>query len=180
MTGARPLLEKRVILYIDKKRKSLVSISRDLSGQVGNSIKGWGWCQIIFFLVQQFCRTLNNGYVIYRKRSFLLLVRLLERVDKEPLFSNPSIKSPSSTPLEALVPSRDSSARMRSPSPRAWRPDFPGAAREAPWDPRRASSFVSLEDLHNPGIKPGSPTLQADSVPSEPPGKPHKPLTLHI
>ena len=31
--------------------------------------------------------------------------------------------------LEALVPSRDSRARTRSPSPRAWRPDFPGAAR---------------------------------------------------
>ena len=31
-----------------------------------------------------------------------------------------------------LVPSRDSRARTRSPSPRAWRPDFPGAAREAP------------------------------------------------
>ena len=27
--------------------------------------------------------------------------------------------------LEALVPSRDSRARTRSPSPRAWRPDFP-------------------------------------------------------
>ena len=27
-------------------------------------------------------------------------------------------------------------------------------------------------DLLNPGIKPGSPALQADSLPSEPPGKP--------
>ena len=26
--------------------------------------------------------------------------------------------------------------------------------------------------LHNPGVKPRSPTLQADSLPSEPPGKP--------
>ena len=25
----------------------------------------------------------------------------------------------------------------------------------------------------NPGIKPGSPALQADALPSEPPGKPH-------
>jgi len=31
----------------------------------------------------------------------------------------------------------------------------------------------SPEDLPDPGIKPGSPTLQADSLPSEPPGKPH-------
>ena len=42
------------------------------------------------------------------------------------------LESPSSTRLEALVPSRDSRARTRSPSPRTWRPDFPGAAREAP------------------------------------------------
>ena len=28
--------------------------------------------------------------------------------------------------LEAIVPSRDSRAMTRSPSPRAWRPDFPG------------------------------------------------------
>ena len=29
-----------------------------------------------------------------------------------------------------------------------------------------------LGDLPNPGIEPRSPTLQADSLPSEPPGKP--------
>ena len=32
--------------------------------------------------------------------------------------------------------------------------------------------FPSPEDLPDPGIKPGSPTLQADSLPFEPPGKP--------
>ena len=32
--------------------------------------------------------------------------------------------------------------------------------------------FPSPGDLLNPGIKPRSPTLQADSLPSEPPGKP--------
>ena len=32
--------------------------------------------------------------------------------------------------------------------------------------------FSSPEDLPLPGIEPGSPTLQADSLPSEPPGKP--------
>ena len=30
--------------------------------------------------------------------------------------------------------------------------------------------FPSLEDLPDPGIKPRSPALQADSVPPEPPG----------
>ena len=29
-----------------------------------------------------------------------------------------------------------------------------------------------LRDLHNPGTEPRSPILQADSLPSEPPGKP--------
>ena len=32
--------------------------------------------------------------------------------------------------------------------------------------------FPSPGDLPNPGIKPRSPPLQADSSPSEPPGKP--------
>ena len=32
--------------------------------------------------------------------------------------------------------------------------------------------FSSPEDLPNPGIKPRSLGLQADSLPSEPPGKP--------
>ena len=31
--------------------------------------------------------------------------------------------------------------------------------------------FPSLGDLLNPGIKPGSPALQADPLLSEPPGK---------
>ena len=32
--------------------------------------------------------------------------------------------------------------------------------------------FPSPGDLPNPGIKPGSPALQGDSLPAEPPGKP--------
>ena len=32
--------------------------------------------------------------------------------------------------------------------------------------------FPSPGDLPNPGIEPRSPTLQADSLPTEPPGKP--------
>ena len=36
----------------------------------------------------------------------------------------------------------------------------------------------SLGDCPNPGIKPRYPTLQVDSSPSEPPGKPH--ITRHI
>ena len=49
-----------------------------------------------------------------------------------PLQPEKDIESPSSTRLEALVPSHDSRAMTRSPSPRARRPDFPGATQEAP------------------------------------------------
>ena len=34
--------------------------------------------------------------------------------------------------------------------------------------------FPSPGDLPDPGIKPGSPALQADYLPSEPPGKPQE------
>ena len=34
------------------------------------------------------------------------------------------------------------------------------------------SPFLSPGDLPDPGNQPGSPALQADSLPSEPPGKP--------
>ena len=37
--------------------------------------------------------------------------------------------------------------------------------------------FPSPGDLPNPGIKPRSPTLQADSLPSVPPGKPINAVT---
>ena len=33
--------------------------------------------------------------------------------------------------------------------------------------------FPSPEDLPNPGVEPGSPALQADSLPCEPAGKPY-------
>ena len=42
------------------------------------------------------------------------------------------LESPSSTPLEDLAASHDSRVMTSSPSPCAWRPDLPGAAREAP------------------------------------------------
>ena len=40
--------------------------------------------------------------------------------------------------------------------------------------------FPSPGDLPNPGIEPRSPTLQADSLPSEPPGKPSTRLIIAL
>ena len=39
--------------------------------------------------------------------------------------------------------------------------------------------FPSPGDLPDPGIEPGSPTLEADALPSEPPGKPGYDITRH-
>ena len=44
-----------------------------------------------------------------------------------------------------------------------------GFARQEYWSGLR---FASPGDLPDPGIKPRSPALQVDSLPSEPPGKP--------
>ena len=40
--------------------------------------------------------------------------------------------------------------------------------------------FLSTGDLPNSGIQPGSPALQEDSLPSEPPGKPVYRISLYI
>ena len=55
---------------------------------------------------------------------------------------------------------------------RSWDPpgsSVPGIfqARVLEW-----TAFPSPGDLPNPGIEPGSLALQADTLPSEPPGKP--------
>ena len=48
-------------------------------------------------------------------------------------------------------------------------PPSMGFSRQEYWS---GLPFPSPGALPNPGIKPGSPTLQADSVPTEPRGKP--------
>ena len=47
-------------------------------------------------------------------------------------------------------------------------PPFMGFSRQEYWN---EFPFPSPEDLPDPGIKPGSPPLRADALPSEPPGK---------
>ena len=47
-------------------------------------------------------------------------------------------------------------------------PPSMGFSRQEYWS---GLPFPSPGDLPNPGIEPGSPTLQADTLPSEPPGK---------
>ena len=45
-----------------------------------------------------------------------------------------------------------------------------GFSRQAYWS---GLPFPSAGDLPDPGVEPGSPALRAESLPSEPPGKPH-------
>ena len=51
-------------------------------------------------------------------------------------------------------------------------PQFMEFSRQEYWS---GLPFPSPRDLPDPGIKPRSPTLQANSLPSEPQGKPHYP-----
>ena len=44
----------------------------------------------------------------------------------------------------------------------------------------RGEPFPSTGDLLDLGVEPGSPTLQADSLPTEPPGKPKKQLYSNL
>ena len=48
-------------------------------------------------------------------------------------------------------------------------PPSMGFSRQECWS---GLPFPSPGDLSDPGIEPGSPALQADALPSEPPGKP--------
>ena len=47
-------------------------------------------------------------------------------------------------------------------------PSMGGFSRQECWS---GLPFPSAGDLPDPGIEPGSPALQADALPSEPPGK---------
>ena len=51
-------------------------------------------------------------------------------------------------------------------------PPSMGFSRQEYWS---GLPFPSPGDLYNPGIEPRSPTLQADALTSEPPGKPYYP-----
>ena len=50
-------------------------------------------------------------------------------------------------------------------------PPSVGFSRQEYWS---GLPFTSPGDLPNPGIEPGSPALQADALPSEPPGEAQK------
>ena len=77
----------------------------------------------------------------------------LERDDGDGLVAK------SCTTIQSMRPCGLKSTRLLRP----W--DFPGKAME--W-----VAFLSPGDLADPEIKPGSPTLQVDSLPAEPQRKP--------
>ena len=60
----------------------------------------------------------------------------------------------------------------------AQQPPLPmGFSRQEYWS---GLPFPSPGDLPNPGIEPRSPALQADALPSEPPGRPKTYLLGHL
>ena len=54
-------------------------------------------------------------------------------------------------------------------------PPSMGFSRQEYWS---GLPFPSPVDLPDPGIKPGFPALQADALPSEPPGKPQSTIRV--
>ena len=54
-------------------------------------------------------------------------------------------------------------------------PPSVGFSRQEYWS---GLPFPSPVDLPDPGIKPGFPALQADALPSEPPGKPQSTIRV--
>ena len=85
------------------------------------------------------------------------------------------------TPAQALPRERKKRKKVKSlshvqlfatPWPVAYQaPPSMGFSRQECWS---GLPFPSPGDLPNPGIEPRSPALQADALPSEPPGKPRK------
>ena len=76
--------------------------------------------------------------------------------------------APHSSSLAWTTPWMEESGRLFSP----W--NFPGKNTGV------GCHFPSPGDLPNPGIEPVSPALQADALPSEPPGKPSSLITQLI
>ena len=72
--------------------------------------------------------------------------------------------------------------RERLPTPVFWPGEFQGLY--SPWNSpgqstRVGTCFLFQGNLPNPGIKPRSPTFQADSSPAEPLGSPQGILRAH-
>ena len=119
-------------------RRGSQGASRAVPGKSGLPARGEGECVMALkseswdFLTIQ-CPVLvllkkiyvYNGHACACSQSCLTLCNPIDG-------SPPGSTIPGILQARTLDPSRDSRARTRSPSPRAWRPDFPGAAREAP------------------------------------------------
>ena len=76
--------------------------------------------------------------------------------------------------LGSVSPSAGASRSVVSDSATHWTVDCQAPlsmefSRQEHWS---GLPFLSPGDLPNPGIEPGSPALQAISLPAEPPGKP--------
>ena len=73
--------------------------------------------------------------------------------------------------LDGIINSRDMSlSKLHAPRTAAWQhPLSMGFSKQDYWN---GLPFPSPGDLPDPKIEPWSPALQADSLPSEPPGEP--------
>ena len=130
-------------------------------------------CTLIIFILQliTFYKSLNSGFIYksHTDKSCFTKMHLFKSTLKYILIDK----------CHQLIYTESESEVAKS-CPILWTPwtvayQAPlsmGFSRQAYWS---GLPFPSPGDLPNPGIKPGSPALQADTLPSEPPGK----LYLH-
>ena len=120
----------------------------------------------LYNIVHQLCVNKN-------KQIFL---KLWQFVSSSPLFLPPFLREQKETFLEVLLVkwSRSVVSDTRTPWTVAHQaPPSMGASRQEYWS---GVPFPSPGDLPDPGIEPGSPAFQADTLTSEPPESPRGPL----
>ena len=153
---------------LQRKRGSLIT------GTPGNSL-----ISDLFFLHQipylllkiiSYYPNLSLIFLLEEYFSFLTIYKVPAEVETFPLPSFLSILSQPSWEVKSEVKSLSHVWLFATPWMVAYQaPLSMEFSRQEYWS---GLPFPSPGDLPNPGIEPGSPALQTDALPSEPPGKP--------
>ena len=104
-------------------------------------------------------------FFIFQKKSAFHFSFSVEWLLKNSVFVSEKLLCESQSVSHSVMPNFSLSYGLYS------LPGFSGFSRKEYWS---RLSWPSLGDLPNPGTEPRSPALQAESLPSEPPGKPKK------
>ena len=125
-----------------KKQQLELDMKQQTGSKLGKGCVKAVCCHPIYLTYMQSTSFKMSGWKNHQLESRLLGIGILRSSLKPPanvegnkgFLPQPKkdLKSPSSMGLEVRFPYHGSRAITRSPSPCTWRPDFPGATREAP------------------------------------------------